>query len=93
MPLFEIEHHQRTSYPMATYFLTLIGVAVSSRKARGGIGLHLAIGLLIAVSYILLMKVTTVLATNAGFNAMIAVWIPNIIFGTIGVYMLFKAPK
>lgn len=90
---FEIEKHQRTSYPFATYILTIIGVSLASRKSRGGIGVHLATGVLIAISYIFAMKVTTVAATNAGLNPLIAVWIPNAFYFLIGIYLYTKAQK
>ncbi len=93
IPFYEIEKHQRSSYPFAAFVLTLIGVSVASRKVRGGIGLHIAFGLLICVTYILAMKVTTVYATNAGLNPFIAVWIPNALFGLFSIYLYRKAPK
>lgn len=90
---YQIEKHQRTSLPFATYILTLIGVSIASRKARGGIGVHLAIGVFIAVTYIFALKVTTVAATNAGMNPLLAVWIPNIFFLIVGIVLYFKAQK
>jgi lipopolysaccharide export system permease protein len=93
IPYYLIEKYQRTSYPFATYILTLIGVSIASRKVRGGIGFHIAIGMLIAVSYILIMKVTTVYATNAGFDPFIAVWLPNAIFGVFAIFIFLRAPK
>lgn len=93
IPFYEVEKHQRSSYPFAAFVLTLIGVSVASRKVRGGIGLHIAFGLLLCVSYILAMKVTTVYATNAGLNPLAAVWIPNALFGILSVYLYKKAPK
>lgn len=90
---FEIEKHQRTSYPLATYVLTLIGVSIASRKVRGGIGLHIATGFVIAVSYIFLMKVATVAATNAGLNPFISVWIPNVVFAVLAVFLYMRAQK
>ncbi|HAA00366.1 MAG TPA: permease [Flavobacteriales bacterium] len=78
--LSQIELHQRTSYPAAAYILTLIGVCVAGRKSRGGIGLNIAIGLVLAVTYIFSMRLTSVAATNAGLDASIAVWIPNFMF-------------
>lgn len=90
---YEIEKHQRTSYPFATYILTIIGVSIASRKNRGGIGAHLAVGVLIAVSYIFAMKVTTVAATNAGLNPLLAVWLPNIIYFFISIIVFTKAQK
>lgn len=93
VPTFEIELHQRTSYPFATYVLTLIGVSVSSRKKRGGIGVNIAIGLVFVFIYIFAMKVTTVAAIKVGFPAYAAVWIPNVIFGIIGYFLYRVAPK
>jgi lipopolysaccharide export system permease protein len=90
---YEIEKHQRTALPFATYVLTIIGVSIASRKTRGGIGIHLATGVVIAVSYIFALKVTTVAATNAGLNALLAVWIPNIIYSAVGIYLYFRAQK
>ncbi len=90
---FQIEMHQRTAYPIATYILTLLGVSLASRKVRGGTGLHIAIGLIIAVIYIFLMRVTTVAASNAGVNPLLSVWLPNIFFALIGVWVYLKSPK
>lgn len=92
-PMFEIELYQRTSYPFATYVLTLIGVSVSSRKKRGGIGVNIAIGLLFVFIYIFAMKVTTVAATTVGFPPVAAVWLPNFIFGILAIFMYRVAPK
>jgi len=93
VPTYEIELYRRTSYPFATYVLTLIGVAVSSRKSRGGIGVNIAIGLGFVFIYIFAMKVTTVAAINVGFPPILAVWIPNVLFGLIGLYLYKIAPK
>lgn len=90
---YEIEKHQRTSYPVAAYVLTIIGVSMASRKVRGGIGMHLALGVLIAVIYIFAMKVTTVAATNAGLDPFIAVWLPNILFASVALFIYTKAQK
>jgi lipopolysaccharide export system permease protein len=90
---YEIELHQRTSYPFATYVLTLIAVSLASRKVRGGLGLNLVIGFVFAFIYIFSMRLTTVAATNAGLDALIAVWIPNFIFGIIGIFIYRLAPK
>jgi lipopolysaccharide export system permease protein len=88
-----IEKHQRTSYPFATYVFTLIGVGIASRKVRGGTGLHLALGLGLVLLYIFAMKLTTVAATNAGMDALLAVWLPNLAFGLVGLWIYRNAPK
>ena len=89
VPMYEIELYQRTSYPFAAYVLTIIGVSVSSRKKRGGIGVNIAIGLMIIFVYIFAMKVTTVAAMNVGFPASVAVWVPNVLFGAVA-YVLYR---
>jgi len=90
---YELERQQRSSYPFATIVLTLIGVSVSSRKVRGGIGLHIGIGLLISFSYILFMQISATFALNSGVPAIVAVWIPNVVYGCLAAYLLKKAPK
>ena len=90
---YEIEKHKRFAFPFATFILTLIGVSLASRKVRGGIGLHIGLGLLISFSFILFMQVTITFATNANLSPFLAMWIPNILFGLLA-YSLFKlAPK
>lgn len=91
--LYEIERHRRIAFPFATFIMTLIGVAVSSRKVRGGIGLQLAIGFAMGFTFVLFMQLFTSYASSGVMPAYIAVWIPNGIFAVIAAYMLRKAPK
>jgi lipopolysaccharide export system permease protein len=93
IPFYLLEKHSRTSLPIATYVLTLIGVSIATRKVRGGIGIHIAIGVLVVMCYIFAMKLSTVLATNAGMNALVSTWIPNVLFFFIALYLYNKAPK
>jgi lipopolysaccharide export system permease protein len=78
--LWKIEKHKRFAYSFSTFILTLIGVTLSSRKKRGGIGINIGVGILLAFTYIMFMEVSNVMATNAHMPPVIAVWIPNIIF-------------
>ena len=89
----EIKKQERAAYPFATFVLTIIGVSLSSRKVRGGIGLHIGLGLLISFSYILFMQISSTFAKNSGIPAIIAVWIPNILYSILALYLLKKAPK
>ncbi len=91
--LYQIEKHQRIAYPFATFILTLIGVSISSRKVRGGIGLHIGLGLLISFSYILFLRVSSTFAINSGMPVILAVWIPNILYSILAFYLIKKAPK
>lgn len=93
VPFYEIELHQRSSYPVATFVLTLIGVSLSSRKSRDGYGRPMVLGIVIILFYLFAMKMTTVAALNMGLDAFWAVWLPNIIFGLIAILIYRRAPK
>jgi lipopolysaccharide export system permease protein len=90
---FKVKGYSRISDPFATLILTLIAVAVSSRKVRGGIGYHLGFGLALTFLYILFMQISTVFATFGNLPPLIAVWIPNMLFGIIAGILLWLAPK
>ena len=79
--LFEVEYHKRIASAFAAFILTLIGVTMSCEKRKGGMGLSLGIGLALSFAYILFQTISSTFATNAGWPPMLAVWIPNIIFG------------
>lgn len=93
IPMYKITLYERTSLPFATYILTIIGVAVSSRKKRGGIGLNIAIGLGFVFVYIFAMKVMNVASLKVGFPPILAVWVPNFIFAIIATMLYKLAPK
>lgn len=88
-----VEFHKRTSLPIASYFLTLIAVCLAFRKRRGGTGINLAIGFGIMFMYVFLMKVFEVLGAVAGVNSFVYVWIPNLLFGALSVYLFLDARK
>lgn len=90
---FEVERQSRFAFPVATFILTLIGVSLSSRKVRGGTGLHIGIGIVLCFSYILVSKFAEEFAKGGLLPASIAVWLPNIIYLFIAIYLYRKAPK
>jgi len=90
---FQVEKDQRTAFPFATFILTIIGVSLSSRKVRGGTGLHLGVGLMIAFSFILFMQISTTFAAGGFISPVVSVWIPNFIYGILAYFMLRMAPK
>lgn len=90
---FEIEYHRRFAMVAAAYILTVIGMALSSRKVRGGMGLNIGIGLVLSFSYILFMTVTQTFAQSGQTSPMVAMWIPNIIFLLIAIFLYIRASR
>jgi lipopolysaccharide export system permease protein len=90
---YEKEKYQRTAGPISTFILAIIGVSLASRKMRGGMGLHLGIGLFLSFSYIMFMQVSTIFAYKAGFNTLLAVWLPNMVYAVIAVFLYRWASK
>jgi len=88
-----VERYNRDAIPVSVLILTIIGAVLASRKIRGGSGLHLAIGVIISVLYILFSRFSIVFATKGSFTPFIASWTPNIIFGLLAFYLYKKAPK
>lgn len=90
---YQVKLYERLANPLATFILTLIGVSLASRKIRGGIGLHLGLGLLIAFSYLMFMRISTVIASAGTITPLLAIWLPNIIFAAIAYILYRLAPK
>ena len=90
---FEIEYHKRIAMSFASFILTIIGVSLSSRKVKGGMGLYLGVGLALSFSYILFQTVSATFAINGNASPLLAVWVPNIVYTFIAIYLYRKAPK
>lgn len=92
--VFEVERQNRFAYPISALVLTIIGVALSSRKVRGGTGLHIGIGIALCFTYIMFCKFAEEFAKNSSFfSPALMVWMPDIIFLAIAIYLYKKAPK
>jgi lipopolysaccharide export system permease protein len=89
----EYEKYRRFVYPLSSYVLTLIGVSISSRKVRGGIGLPLGIGIFLCFAYIVIDKFALVFAIKGSMPPLLAVCMPNGLFALVGYYLMLKAPK
>lgn len=90
---FEVEYHKRFAMPFAAIILTIIGVSLSSQKRKGGMGTSIGLGLALSFTYILLQSVTASFAINAGWPAMLAVWLPNILFAIIAFILYKRTPQ
>ncbi len=90
---YEVVLLKKWSLPVSIFILTIIAVAVSSVKRRGGMGVNLAFGIAIAMIYVFFDKIFGVMAEQSNFPAIIAVWFPNVIFGILAVYLLQNAKR
>ncbi len=89
----ELERHKRVANPFSAFILTIMGAGLASRKIKGGLGLHLGLGLLLSFSYILFMQVSTVFAISGNTPPLIAVWIPNLIYSIIAFFVFRWAAR
>jgi lipopolysaccharide export system permease protein len=93
LKLFLIEKHRRIANPFAVFILTLIGVSLSARKVRGGIGMNIGIGLGLSFSYILFMQFASQFSLKGNLGPMLAMWIPNILYAVVAFVLYKLAPK
>ena len=85
--------YKKWSIPFSIFILTLIGFSVSAEKRRGGTGVNLAFGICIAMIYVFFDKIFGVLAQQSDLSPIIAVWLPNFLFGILAIYLVYNAKK
>lgn len=90
---YESELHTRTAEAFTILILTLIGMAVAARKVRGGIGVHLALGIALGGLYVVVSRFAIVFATGEAVPVLLGIWMPNLLFGSVAWYMIGKAQK
>lgn len=88
-----IEKHTRFALPFSAFILTIIGVALSSKKRRGGIGWNIALGIALAFTYILFMRFSQMFVHTDTLSPAVALWLPNIVFAVIAIFLYRIAPK
>lgn len=90
---YEVELYRRTSSSFSIFIMTLIGMSLASRKMRGGMGWHLVLGIGLSALYEIIMKFTVTFATNSSLSPFLGVWIPNILYAGLAIYLVRMAPK
>lgn len=93
LKIFLVEKHRRYSVPFSVFILTLIGVSLSSKKVRGGIGMQIGIGLLLSFTYILFLQFASQFSLKGNLDPMLAMWLPNIVYSVIAFILYRLAPK
>ena len=90
---YEIELYRRSAEPFTIFILTIIGVSIAARKVRGGMGLHLALGIGIGALYIFLSRFAIVFANGQAVPPLLGIWLPNIVFSIVAFYLFSRAQK
>lgn len=90
---FEDEYYKRYAMPFAAIILMIIGVSLSSKKIRGGMGLQIGVGIALSALYILFSTVSSMFAVKGQMSPILAVWLPNIVFSIVAIILYFRAPK
>jgi lipopolysaccharide export system permease protein len=90
---YKLELYRKWSLPVSVFVLTLIAVAVSSIKRRGGMGVNLAFGITVAMIFVFFDKIFGTLAAQSDFSPLVAVWFPNFIFGIVAIFLLKNAKR
>ncbi len=90
---FEVEYHKRWASPVGAFIMTLLGVTMSSRKVRGGMGKNLGIGIVLTAAYILFSTVSTTFSVNNVMSSFSAAWLPNFVFLAISIPLYVRASK
>ena len=90
---FEVEYHKRWASPVGAFIMTLLGVTMSSRKVRGGMGKNLGIGIVLTALYILFSTVSTTFSVNNVMSSFSAAWLPNFVFLALSVPLYIKAAR
>jgi len=90
---YKVERFHRDATPFSVVILTMMGAIIATRKVRGGSGVLLAVGLVLAAVFVIMDKFSVTFATKGNFSPMLAAWIPNIIFSVVAVFLYWKAPK
>jgi len=90
---FEIELAKRTAEPLSVFILTLIGLAIAGRKTRGGMGINLVSGIVLGLNFVFLSRFSHTLANSAAIPTWVGVWIPNMLFSLIALWLLSRAQR
>lgn len=88
-----VELHRRSADPVTILILTIIGAAIASRKVRGGLGFHLATGVILGSLFVVVSKFSITIASNLSINAAFGMWLPNLLFGICAIVLVLKAQK
>ena len=90
---FKVERYRRDATPVSVILLTIMGAVIASRKSRGGSGLHMAFGIILASLFVVMDKFSLTFSTKSDLHPMLAAWAPNIIFSFVAIFLYRKAPK
>jgi lipopolysaccharide export system permease protein len=90
---FKVELYHRDATPFSVIIMTLMGAVIGTRKIRGGSGVHLAVGIVLAAIFVVMDKFSVTFSTKGEFSPMLAAWLPNVIFSGVAYLIYQRTPK
>jgi lipopolysaccharide export system permease protein len=90
---FKVELYHRDATPFSVIIMSMIGAVIATRKIRGGSGLHLAVGIVMAAIFVVMDKFAVTFSTKGELPPLLAAWLPNIIFTGVAWVFYVRTPK
>lgn len=82
-----VELHQRLAFPLACLVFGLLGVPLGVSWRRGGRSYGFVVSIVVVFLYYMLLNVGENLAKSGYIPAGVGMWMPNVLFGGLGIYL------
>ena len=87
----DVELHKRYAFPFACIVFGLIGVPLGIQPRRSARSFGFVFSILIILAYYISLTASEIFALRHTIPPFLAGWAPNILFGSLGIYLLVKA--
>jgi lipopolysaccharide export system permease protein len=90
MNSYGVEIHKKFALAVACFVFVLLGAPIALRFPRGGVGLTIGVSLFVFALYYVCLIVGESIAKRGLMPAVVSMWMANVIFGLIALWMLVK---
>jgi lipopolysaccharide export system permease protein len=88
-----VEYHRKFAIPFACVVFGLVAVPLGVQPVRAARARGFTMSLAMIFVYYVLLSVGQALAEEAVLPPMVGLWIPNVVFAALGVYLFFQAGR
>jgi lipopolysaccharide export system permease protein len=91
----KMQVHMQKNFAMSfsVFSLAIFGVPLAIQVGRKETSANLAIALIIAMTYYFLMIVVSWMEDSASLRPDLLIWLPNILFQSVGFYLIHRASR